>query len=325
MSNTKYTYAVARIRALETKLFNQAVIDQLIGCATEEECIQFLEEKGWGDQETSGNGEAILNREEEKTWETIQEMGVDMSVFDVLSYPNLFHNLKAAIKEACTPEGSRPTNIYYEDTSIPPQEMLEIIQNKEFSRLPQIMAEPAKEAYEALLHTRDGQLCDVIIDRAALDAIYQAGQKARDKIIKDYAESVVAVADIRIAVRSQKTGKTVEFMKRAMAECESLNVDQLARAAAGGIEAVTEYLSQTAYAQGGQAIAESPSAFERWCDNRLMQDMQPQKYEVFTVGPLVAYVLARENEIKTVRIILTGRLNGLAEEAIRERVREMYV
>ena len=164
MSNTKYTYAVARIRALETKLFNQAVIDQLIGCATEEECIQFLEEKGWGDQETSGNGEAILNREEEKTWETIQEMGVDMSVFDVLSYPNLFHNLKAAIKEACTPEGSRPMNIYYEDTSIPPQEMLEIIQNKEFSRLPQIMAEPAKEAYEALLHTRDGQLCDVIID-----------------------------------------------------------------------------------------------------------------------------------------------------------------
>ena len=33
MSNAKYTYAVARIRALETKLFNQAGIDQLIGCA----------------------------------------------------------------------------------------------------------------------------------------------------------------------------------------------------------------------------------------------------------------------------------------------------
>ena len=245
MSKAQYTYAVARIRALETKLFNQAVIDQLIGCGTEEECIQVLEEKGWGDQETSGNGEAILSREEEKTWETIREMGVDMSVFDVLSYPNLFHNLKAAIKEACTPEGSKPANIYYEDTSIPPDEMLEIIQNKEFSRLPGNMAEAAKEAYEALLHTRDGQLCDVIIDRAALDAIYQAGQKAKDKIIKDYAESIVAVADIRIAVRSQKTGKTVDFMKRALAECESLNVGQLARAAAGGMEAVTEYLSGT--------------------------------------------------------------------------------
>ena len=327
MSNAKYTYAVARIRALETKLFNQAVIDQLIGCATEEECIQVLEEKGWGDQETSGDPEGMLTREEEKTWETIREMGVDMdmSVFDVLSYPNLFHNLKAAIKEACTPEGSRPVNIYYEDTSIPPQEMLEIIQNKEFSRLPENMADAAREAYEALLHTRDGQLCDVIIDRAALDAIYQAGLKAKDKIIKDYAESIVAVADIRIAVRSQKTGKTVDFMKRAMAECESLNVDQLARAAAGGMEAVTEYLSGTAYAQGGQAIAESPSAFERWCDNQLIESIKPQKYNPFSAGPLVAYLLARENEIKTVRIILTGKLNGLPDERIRERIREMYV
>ena len=195
----------------------------------------------------------------------------------------------------------------------------------EFSELPKSWRNHQKKPAAALLHTRDGQLCDVIIDRAALDAIYQAGQKARDKIIKDYAESVVAVADIRIAVRSQKTGKTVEFMKRAMAECESLNVDQLARAAAGGIEAVTEYLSQTAYAQGGQAIAESPSAFERWCDNRLMQDMQPQKYEVFSVGPLVAYVLARQNEIKTVRIILSGKQNGFSDDSIRERVRDMYV
>lgn len=325
MSNAKYTYAVARIRALETKLFNQAVIDQLIGCSSEEECIQVLEEKGWGDQETSGNGEGILVKEEEKTWETIREMGVDMSVFDVLFYPNLFHNLKAAIKEACTPQGSMPANIYYEDTSISPKEILEIIQNKDFSRLPANMAEAAKAAYEALLHTRDGQLCDVIVDRAALDAIYEAGRKAKDKIIKDYAESVVAVADIRIAVRSQKTGKSVEFMKRAMAECESLNIDQLARAAAGGMEAVVEYLGGTVYAQGGQAIAESSSAFERWCDNRLMQDMQPQKYEVFSVGPLVAYVLARLNEIKTVRIILSGKQNGFSDDSIRERVRDMYV
>ena len=66
MSNAKYTYAVARIRALETKLFNQAVIDQLIGCATEEECIQVLEEKGWGDQETSGDPEGMLRSEERR-------------------------------------------------------------------------------------------------------------------------------------------------------------------------------------------------------------------------------------------------------------------
>ena len=39
----------------------------------------------------------------------------------------------------------------------------------------------------------------------------------------------------------------------------------------------------------------------------------------------MAYVIARENEIKTVRIILTGRQNDLPDDAIRERIREMYV
>ena len=280
MSSTKYTYAVARIRALETALFTSSVIEQLLACSTEKQCLQLLQEKGWGDTDTPVNAEAILDREQEKTWETIRDMKVDMSVFDVFSYPNLFHNLKAAIKDACTSKDGRTMKIYYEDTVIPPEEMLDIIRSKE---------------------------------------------RAKDRIIKEYAESMVAIADIKIAVRSQKTAKTIEFMKRAMVPCKSLSIDRLAKAAVQGMGAIVEYLESTVYANGAAAIAESPSAFERWCDNRIIHTMQPQKYETFSVGPLVAYLLARENEIKTVRIILSGKQNGFSEEAIRERVREMYV
>ena len=79
---------------------------------------------------------------------------VDMSVFDVLSYPNLFHNLKAAIKDACSGKDNQNLNIYYEDTQISPKEMLEIIKNKEFSRFPENMSGAAREAYETLLAYR---------------------------------------------------------------------------------------------------------------------------------------------------------------------------
>ena len=94
-----YVYAVARIRSLEISLFSNATIDQLIACKSYENCIQFLQEKGWGDSDTPSDAEAILTKEREKTWATIRELTSDMSVFDVLSYPNLFHNLKAAIKQ----------------------------------------------------------------------------------------------------------------------------------------------------------------------------------------------------------------------------------
>lgn len=318
-----YTYAVARIRALEVSLFSNAVIEQLIACQSYEQCIQFLAERGWGDNDTSADAERMLKREEEKIWQVMKELSIDMKKFDVLSYPKLFHNLKAAIKEVCTEDTGR--DIYYEDAAVPGKEMLEIVREKDFGRLPGAMSSVAAEAYDTLLHTRDGQLCDIMIDRAALDAIYKAGMEAEDKIIRDYAESAVAVADIKIAVRSQKTAKTIEFMKRAMAECKSISVDQLSRAALNGPEAIRDYLAGTEYAGGAEALAESPSAFERWCDNRIIQTISPQKYESFTIGPVVAYVLARQNEIKTVRIILSGKRSELPDDSIRERVREMYV
>ena len=318
----QYTYAVARIRALEVSLFSNSTIDQLIACQNYEQCIQFLEEKGWGDTETSGNAEAMLTREEEKIWEVVKELSIGMEHFDVLTYPKLFHNLKAAIKEVCTEEKNR--HIFYEDV-IPGSAMMEIIKEKDFGKLPANMQHAAEEAYESLLHTRDGQLCDVIIDKAALEAIYAAGKEAKADIIRDYAESTVGVADIKIAVRSQKTAKSIDFMKRAMAECDSINVDQLSKAALAGMDAIREYLLGTAYAQGAEALADSPSAFERWCDNRIIQTISPQKYNAFTIGPVIAYVIARQNEIKTVRIILSGKLNDLPDDSIRERVREMYV
>lgn len=323
MNDLEYTYAVARIRALESSLFSGTEIERLLACSDEEQCLQLLSEKGWGDATGSMDASAMLKREEEKTWEVIRDVAPDLSVFDVLSYSKLYHNLKAAIKEVCTEVENK--NIFYDDCSIPGPEMLQIVRNKEFHRLPGNMGETAAEAYDTLLHTRDGQLCDIIVDRAALDAIYEAGQTAEDEIIKNYAESTVAIADIKIAVRSQKTGKSLEFMKRAMAPCNSINVDQLSKAAVSGLDAVRDYLVGTSYAEGAAALEESPSAFERWCDNRMMETIRPQKYNSFSAGPLVAYVLARENEIKTVRIILTGKQNEFPDEAIRERIREMYV
>ena len=319
----KYTYAVARIRALEVSLFSNAVIDQLIACQSYEQCLQFLAERGWGDTDTSADGEKMLKREEEKIWQTVRELSIDKKKFEVLSYQKLFHNLKAAVKAACVKEV--PRDIFYEDTEVSGQEMLDIIREKDFGRLPAGMSQAAQQACDALLHAGDGQLCDIIIDRAALDAIYKAGMESEDEIIRDYARSVVAVADIKIAVRAQKTAKSIEFMKQAMAECGSISVDQLAKAALSGPEAIRDYLLGTEYAGGAQALAESMSAFERWCDNRIIQTISPQKYKAFTIGPVVAYVLARQNEIKTVRIILSGKRSQLPAQAIRERVREMYV
>lgn len=319
----KYTYQVARIRALEVNLFSNGTVDQLIACPDYRSAVRFLEERGWGSADTGGDAEAILDAEDRKIWQLVDELKIDRSNFDVLSLPKRFQNLKSAVKEAVT--GRSGLHIYYEDVEPGGTAMRDIIAGRDFSALPANMQAAAGEAYDTMLHTGDGQLCDVIIDKACLEAIYAAGRAAGSDIIRDYAESVVAVADIKTAVRSQKTGKSQDFIKRALAECDSLNTDGLARAATAGPDELKNYLAQTAYAGGAEALAESASAFERWCDNRIIETIRPQKYNPFSIGPIVAYVIARQNEIKTVRIILSGKLNDMPEKSIRERVRQMYV
>jgi V/A-type H+-transporting ATPase subunit C len=323
MSEMEYTYAVARIRALEVSLFSQSTIDQLMACKTYDAALNFVVEKGWVGMDVKKDADAILAAERSKIWEVIRELGVPMNTFDVLSYPNVFHNLKTAIKEAYM--GVKHDEFYYDGTVPSREELRDIVSKKEFFRLPKSMENAARDAYETILHTRDGQLCDVIIDQACLAAIAEAGKQSDAEIIQKYAETVVAVANIKIAVRCQKTGKSIDFMQRAMAPCSGLDIERLAKAALSGFDAVCDYLSTSGFSDAAEALKESPSAFERWCDNYLIEMIRPQKYNAFSVGPLVAYVLARENEIKTVGIILSGKLNGLADESIRERIREMYV
>ena len=99
----------------------------------------------------------------------------------------------------------------------------------------------------------------------------------------------------------------------------------LADAAAAGTDAVVAYLDHTVYADAIDELNESVASFERWCDNRMIETIKPQIHNPFGIGPIAAYILARDNEIKTVRIILAAKRNGLPEEMLRERVREMYV
>ena len=164
-----------------------------------------------------------------------------------------------------------------------------------------------------------------MIDRAALDAIEEAGRQSGEKIIADYADTTVAIADIKIAYPFPEDGKGCRFHEKCHGRVRKHQPGPAdpGRAFRGGGD--RRYLEGTSYAGGAESLRESPSAFERWCDNRMIETLKSQKYETFSVGPLLAYLVARETEIRTVRIILTGKQNGFSDDAIRERIRKcMY-
>ena len=74
----------------------------------------------------------------------------------------------------------------------------------------------------------------------------------------------------------------------------------------------------TAAAEGG-----SLTAFERACDDAVTNYLRGAGLVSFGKEAVLAYLAALENEITAVRMILTGRLAGIAPQTIRERLREL--
>ena len=317
-----YTYAVARIRYRETRLLTNGDLSNLLSSKDVETALRLLRDKGWGDSAEDVSYENFLKTEENKLWSFIDEIVPDRGVFAFMLVPNDFHNLKVCVK-AITRDID-PGDMFIDNSVFPADKMYDLISRREYDELPEYIAPVAKAAITALLETSDGQLCDNIIDKACMEYVYSLGKSDENELIRLYCELFVACADIKLAVRCARTGKSHDFILRALCECDSLDIKRLASASSLGVNDILNYLSVTEYRDAVGFISSSMSAFEKWCDDRLTSFMKPQKWEPFTIGPVVAYIIARQNEIKAVRMILSAKTNRLSDDIIKERLREMY-
>ncbi len=321
MKDADYIYAVACIRAKEKSLLKDSDIQAMSGLKDEKAVISYLIDRGWGSHDVKESDE-LLRIEENKTAEVLNELGVEKSIIEVLRFRQIFHNLKTAVKQVCT--GTEDPKAFYKDEVYDGEKLRRMIRDNDFGSLPEFMQKPAKTAKEIMLTTRDGQRCDSIIDRACLDATIKGFEGSKDSFLIDYAESKVAIADIRIAARACNTKKSYDFIIEALSPCRAFDVKRLARAASISRDEMTAFLKNTDFSGAADAINESFSSFEKWCDDYMICKIMDQKTNIQSSGPIVAYYLARQNEIQMARIILTAKANGFPDQTISERVRKMY-
>ena len=56
-----------------------------------------------------------------------------------------------------------------------------------------------------------------------------------------------------------------------------------------------------------------------------MEYIKKAKRKCFGFDPIIAFLIAKEYELQAVRIILSGKLNGVPVNILSERLRDMYV
>ncbi|MDE6035170.1 MAG: V-type ATPase subunit [Ruminococcus sp.] len=307
--STDYASAVAVVRTLENQLFNRHDFDQLINARDGKEFETLINSKN------SGNLTEV--------WEMLRSFAPDSKELEIMLYRNDFHNLKAVLKAMIS--GREPDKYLTEPSTIKGNTLKEMFRTKNTDLLPAHMRDTAVKAYGILTTTLDGQLLDSFIDTECLKAMRKSAEKSGNNFIMKYVEQVTVCADIKTAYRCSKMGKDRNFLETAICGSDELDKEMLIRITLSGTENLLNFLDSTQYYELSGLLRENPAKFEKRCDDLITEQVQTAQFKAFGTEPLIAYYIAKETEIKNLRIIKVCRECGADMETITERLRETYV
>lgn len=318
-----YEFSIGSVRAKECSLFSAADIEQMLALGSEEELFRFLSDKGYGDGDTV---DELLEDNTRRMWSYLRSIAPDMEIFSPFMRSNDIHNFKTVLKGMMS--GRDTDDMILEPGTISVGVMKEAVESRRFDRLPQWLSEAADQSYNLLAQTKDARLSDALIDRAYLSRLQTDAQETKTPFLAEYFRATTFYADIKLLIRAARTSASRDYLERAVCPVEGLDKPQAVKKALSGSDALLKYLSSIqAYScyRAIEAYNSSPSEFERYVDNYLMQLTRKScRYGIEGAQPMLGYYLACENERKIIHIIAGGIRTKTPPEKIRERLRETY-
>ena len=323
LKDTEYAYAVAKVRVHEAALLKKADMERLILSADARDFFRILTDLGWQEAEDTLEFGALLQKRAERCWQLLSEAAPDSSELHFLLVPNDFHNLKAVLKSLVS--GCNLAGLLVAPALTSPDLLQQALREKKYSLLPGYLQQPAEQAYRLITQSSDGRLTDVYLDNAALSTQLALAQKTNCALFQKIATQLLQSAAFRAALRLCCMGKDAAFIAPLLPQSSAVNSAALAGAAAQSQEELAAYFTTLWGEAAGKAALKGISAFEKLCDDRLIELVEEAKLVSLGPQPLAAYYFAVAAELKTVRIIYNCKQNGIAREDIEKRVRTLYV
>ena len=319
MTDTKYAYAVSSVRTAENNLLTKQFLDRLM---TEKDELSLLCDRGIVPRDCNDLFYGI-SENLENAWDFLSDVAPDIKKLYFLIVKNDFHNAKAVMKGIMSNHDGRE---YFVSPSIVEKGVLyDAVTKKDYDSLPGFLGGCLSKAYEILTSTKDGRLFDMFMDTSSLRAMIHLSIESENDFCRKFANELVAVTDIKIALRASAVNQSGAFYDYAFCENDCIDTDGLKKACQRGTDEVLSFLSNTKYKELADGYKKSFASFEKKCDDYIMSITDRAKYVSFGIEPLVSYYYAKETECKMLRIVLSVKHAGLPLEIAEERMRELYV
>lgn len=353
----RYGYISGRIRVLEMQLLDSSRLNRLLEARSQDETLRVLAECGYPqapDPETS------LSRELEAVYDLLRTHMPEPEFVEALMVFHDIHHVKVVLKHLGTPvkdldESESATgqpasemnqeveslaqaltrpgglDLYLLRPSLVPIDLLvrSITEHKP-DLIPDWLDQAAGKALQRYKKTYDFGETDLVLDQAAWAEVLRRAAALACPFFNRYLEIRIDCINLDLLLRTRFLHSGADFLDKALIAGGSVDRERILPLYQADNEAIRAVYGQTRYAElaGLSTIygkSGSAARFSLLADNLVMSLVREAARVVSGPEVALAYLIARDMEIKNIRVILTSRRNGLSQTQAREMTRINYL
>lgn len=330
--DTRYAYAVGRVRALETRLLARHDFERMVDARDPEEALKVLSETAYAPA-VSRFGEPhqyeeLLRSQLRETLELVSPLFVDQRLIEFFQVRYDYHNVKVLLKAK---HSGRDLDAALIDLGTVGIERLRRVVSEGTNGIPEHLFQTIWLAEVVYRENGEPHLMDIEVDRRLFSCLLGSEVVKELPFLLSWVKREIDLANIRAFLRIKCMGGDIDVLKSSLIDGGSLSLPFFFPLEEQPLEALPQAFSRTPYARlveegvDGIIKSDSFSRLERLGDEFIISFLRSSNRVVFGPEPIVTYLLLREYELKKIRTIMVGKVNDLPREWIKERLPDVHV
>ena len=328
MDRENFIQSSVRIRHAEKKLLTKQQLQRLADAKNLEDAIKLLNETSYSSElsklDRPENYEQVLSEVLNKTYKEAMEISPDKSLVEILSCKYDYHNLKVLVKENILKEKFDSMYCMLDENEIEAFRELALKNDEGLSK-------DFKECLDFYETTKDPQDIDIFIDKKYFEKVLSLAEGFKLEMITEYFKAMIDFINLRTFIRCRKQNQVKETLEKVLIKGGDVETDKILDMFYEDIEILPIKLKAYKIGRVLSKIVEeykntnSLNSFEKSMDDYLVEIVRKAKSIHYGAEVIFSFLFAKELEIKNLRLILVGKVNGLSADFIKERLREVYV
>lgn len=328
MDRENFIQSSVRIRHAEKKLLTKQQLQRLADAKNLEDAIKLLNETSYSSElsklDRPENYEQVLSEVLNKTYKEAMEISPEKSLVEILSCKYDYHNLKVLVKENILKEKFDSMYCMLDENEIEAFRKLALKNDEGLSK-------DFKECLDFFETTKDPQDIDIFIDKKYFEKVLSLAEGFKLEMITEYFKAMIDFINLRTFIRCRKQNQVKETLEKVLIKGGDVETDKILDMFYEDIEILPIKLKAYKIGRVLSKIVEeykntnSLNSFEKSMDDYLVEIVRKAKSIHYGAEVIFSFLFAKEMEIKNLRLILVGKVNGLSADFIKERLREVYV